>query len=95
MTWRDMAAACAEAKGLRRSFATVPILPAITLFEVLSRMGIKAPSPNILRRFSESAEFSTQEMNSLLGVVPRPFEEGIRLAIRGWENPKPEQAPED
>jgi hypothetical protein len=26
-------------------------------------------------------------MLSLLGVRPRPFEEGIRLAIQSWENP--------
>ena len=88
MTWRDMAAACAQTKGLRRSFVTVPISPATTLLEALRRIGIRAPSPDILRRFSESPEFSTQEMTSLLGVVPRPFEAGIRLAIRGWENPK-------
>jgi len=30
-----------------------------------------------------------------LGVVPRPFEAGIELAMRGWENRKSEQVPED
>jgi hypothetical protein len=95
MTWCDMAAACAKAKGLRTAFVTIPISPAITLLEILRWMGVKAPSPDILRRFSESSEFSTQEMTSLLGVDPRPFEEGIRLSIRGWENPKSEQVPED
>jgi nucleoside-diphosphate-sugar epimerase len=86
MTWRDMAAACAEAKEVRRSFVTIPILPTITLLEILRWMGVNAPSPDILRRFSESPEFSTHEMTSLLGVVPRPFEAGIRLAVRGWED---------
>ena len=86
MTWRDMAAACAEAEGLRRVFVTIPISPAITLLEILRRMRVKALSPDILRRFSENQEFSTQEMTSLLGVVPRPFEAGIELAMRGWEN---------
>jgi nucleoside-diphosphate-sugar epimerase len=89
LTWREMAAACAEAKGLRRSFVTVPTAPAIKLLEILRQAGVKAPNPDILRRFSESPDFSTQEMTSLLGVVPRPFETGIRLAIRGWENPAP------
>lgn len=88
MTWRDMAAACAEEKGLSRWFVTIPTSPAIALLEILRWMGIKAPSPDILRRFCESPEFSTQEMTALLGVVPRPFEAGIRLAMRGWENPK-------
>jgi nucleoside-diphosphate-sugar epimerase len=87
ITWRDMAAACAEAMALKRSFVTIPLSPAITLFEILRWMGVKAPNPDILRRFSESPEFSTQEMTSLLGVIPRPFEAGIRQAIRGWENP--------
>jgi len=95
MTWRDMAAACAEAEGLRRVFVTIPISPAITLLEILRRMGVKALSPDVLRRFSENPEFSTQEMTSLLGVVPRPFEAGIELAMRGWENRKSEQVPED
>ena len=95
MTWRDMAAACAEAEGLRRVFVTIPISPAITLLEILRRMGVKALSPDVLRRFSENQEFSTQEMTSLLGVVPRPFEAGIELAMRGWENRKLEQVPED
>jgi hypothetical protein len=72
----------------------VPIAPAITLIETLRRIGVKAPSPDILRRFSESPDFSTQEMTSLLGVVPRPFETGIRLAIRGWDNPAPVQTSE-
>jgi nucleoside-diphosphate-sugar epimerase len=85
MTWHDMAASCAKAKGLRRSFVAIPISPAIKLLEILRQAGVKSPSPDILRRFSESADFSTQEMTSLLGVVPRPFEEGIRLAIQGWE----------
>lgn len=91
LTWRDMAAACAEARGLKRSFVTVPITPAIRLLEILRRAGTKTPSPDILRRFSESPDFSTQEMTSLLGVVPRPFETGIRQAIRGWDNPAPVQ----
>ena len=95
ITWRDMAAACAEAEGLRRVFVTIPISPAITLLEILRRMGVKALSPDVLRRFSENPEFSTQEMTSLLGVVPRPFEAGIELAMRGWENRKSEQVPED
>lgn len=88
MTWRDMAAACAKAKGLRPSFLTIPIMPTIALLEILRWMGVKAPSPDILRRFNESPEFSTHEMASLLGVIPRPFEVGIRLAIHGWEDPK-------
>lgn len=86
LTWRDMAAACAQAKGWRRLFVTVPNAPAITLLEFLRTIGIETPSPDILRRFNESPEFSTEEMNSLLGVVPRPFEAGIRMAIQGWEN---------
>jgi hypothetical protein len=76
-------------------FVTIPISPAITLLEILRRMGVKALSPDVLRRFSENPEFSTQEMTSLLGVVPRPFEAGIELAMRGWENRKSEQVPED
>jgi nucleoside-diphosphate-sugar epimerase len=43
MTWRDMAEACAEAKGLRTAFVTIPISPAITLLEILRWMGVKAP----------------------------------------------------
>jgi hypothetical protein len=90
-----MAAACAEALGLRRSFVTVPISPAIVLLEILRRMNVKAPGPDVLRRFSENPEFSTQEMTSSLGVVPRPFEAGTKLAMRGWENRKSEQVPND
>ena len=95
LTWRDMAAACAKAQGLRRSFVAIPISPAIALLEILRRMRVKAPSPDVLRRFSENPEFSTQEMTSSLGVVARPFEAGIELAIRGWENRKSEQVPKD
>lgn len=87
LIWRDMAAACADAKGLRRLFVTIPIPPAILLLDILKRIGLRTPSSDILRRFGESADFSTQEMLSLLGVRPRPFEEGIRLAIQSWENP--------
>jgi len=74
---------------------TIPILPVITLLAILRRMGVKALSPDVLRRFSENPKFSTQEMTSLLGVVPRPFEAGIELAMRDWENRKSEQVPED
>lgn len=91
ITWRDMAAACAQAKGLRTVFVTIPTPPAIALLEFLRLMGVGAPSPDILRRFSESAEFSTEEMTWLLGVDARPFEEGIKLSIRSWENPISEQ----
>ncbi len=86
MTWRDMAMSCAEAKGLKRSFVTIPISPAIKLLELLRYLGVKAPTPDILRRFGESADFSTQEMTSLLGIDPRPFNAGIRSAIQGWED---------
>jgi uncharacterized protein YbjT (DUF2867 family) len=86
MTWRDMAAACAQAMGLRRLLVTVPVTPAITLLEFLQTIGIETPSPDILRRFNDSPEFSTQEMTSLLGVVPRPFVAGLRMAIQGWES---------
>ncbi len=85
LTWRDMARTCARAKGLRRLFLTVPIGPAIMLLEFLRMIGIETPSPDMLGRFNESPEFSTQEMTSLLGVVPRPFEIGLRMAIHGWE----------
>ena len=87
LTWRDMAAACAQAKGWRRLFVTVPNGPAIMLLEFLQTIGIETPSPDILRRFNESLAFSTQDMTSLLGVIPRPFEAGIKAAIQGWENP--------
>ena len=41
LTWREMAAACAKAKGLKRSFAAVPISPAIALLELFSRAGFQ------------------------------------------------------
>lgn len=88
MTWRDMAMACAEAKSLKRSFVTVPISPIIKLLECFRQMKINTLNPDILRRFSETIEFSTEEMTSMLGVVPRPFQTGVRLAIRGWETKK-------
>jgi uncharacterized protein YbjT (DUF2867 family) len=84
MTWRDMAMSCAEAKGLRRLFVAVPISPAIKLLELIEHLGVKAPSPDILPRFAESADFSTQEMKSLLGVDTRSFNSGIKLAIQSW-----------
>ncbi len=87
LTWRDMAAACAQAKGWRRLFVTVPNGPAIMLLEFLQMIGIDTPSPDILRRFNESLELSTRDMTSLLDVVPRPFEAGVKAAIEGWENP--------
>ena len=83
LTWRRMATLCAQADGLSRLFVPVHMGPVILALETAKRIGLPLVDPNVVRRFGETLSFATSAMTEL-GVNPRPFEEGIKLAIEGW-----------
>lgn len=86
MTYADMVRACARALG--RRVIILPLPPALLAvgLRLAGALGL-GPPVNVaeLGRAGEDKVFDTGAMRRRLGVVPRPFEEGLRLKIsRGW-----------
>jgi hypothetical protein len=74
----------ARALGTRRLIVPVPTQPSIAAIELLNRAGLTTIDTNIVRRFSEDVNISTDEMVRRFGVKPRAYEDGIRLALHEW-----------
>jgi len=82
ITWRDMAAMCAQALGRRTYLLPVPLGPMISVLRLARNLGIPVPlDPNVLLRFREDVVFPTAAMLSTLGVSPRDFATGIRQFV--------------
>lgn len=82
LTFADMVRACAAAAGRRARILPVPIGPAVGAAQALSRLGIEPPvSAAMLRRFLETRSFDISAARKALGFSPRPFAEGVRLAM--------------
>lgn len=81
-TWREIAHLCAHAMGQRLTIIPIPLGPAIAALEALRRLRLPVPlDPNVLRRFCEDVEISTDAMRRELGIHPRPFADGIAELI--------------
>lgn len=78
MPWHEMARTCARAMGRKVSIVPIPLSPAIKMLELMRLAKIPLPiDPNILHRFRESTSISVDEMRTVLGVSPRPFQDGL------------------
>jgi nucleoside-diphosphate-sugar epimerase len=88
MPWREMARACARATNRRPFFLPLPIGPLIRFLSLTEAAGLTLPvRADMLKRFQEDVRISISEMHSRLGVIPRPFDVGLRQALREWEEP--------
>jgi uncharacterized protein YbjT (DUF2867 family) len=83
LTWRKMVAETAKALGVRRAIVPVPLPLSIAAAKLLNRAGL-GPDPNIVRRFAAEVNIATDEMVRRFGVTPRPYQDGIRLALQEW-----------
>ena len=78
MRWRDMASICARAMGRRRYILPVPLGLSIWLLDAAKAAGLPLPvDRNVLLRFREDVNFTTNAMQSHLAVTPRAFERGV------------------
>lgn len=84
LTWRHMAEISARSIGLRRCTISLPIGPTVAMLEFSKMLGFDFLDPNILRRFRENIDISTDPMRDILGVSPRSFEHGIIDAVTAW-----------
>ncbi len=86
ISYRHMIKACAVAQGRRARILPIATGPLIALAELAARLGLSLPiGAAEIRRAAEDKAFDISDMRQVLGVTPRPFEEGLRLKIeRGW-----------
>ncbi|HVO15416.1 MAG TPA: NAD(P)H-binding protein [Alphaproteobacteria bacterium] len=78
--------ACAAAVGRRAYILPVPSALLIGVASLLAALGLRPPfNAAELRRAAETKRFDVAALRDRLGVVPRPFAEGLRLKLeRGW-----------
>ncbi len=82
ITYAEMVRVCAAAVGKRVIVLPFPVGVAASLASLATRFGVPLPfDAASIRRAGESKRFSTRAMCSQLGVMPRPFEEGVRQKI--------------
>jgi len=86
IAYRDFVAACARALGRRAFVIPLPVGLIAPLGSLARAVGVRgAPTRAELLRMTEDKAFDVTPMRTRLGVVPRSFEEGLRLKIeRGW-----------
>lgn len=84
LIWRRLVAETACALGVRRPIVPVPLQLSIAAVNMLNRAGFTKLDANILRRFAEDVNIRTDEMTRWFGVVPRPYQDGIRIALQEW-----------
>jgi uncharacterized protein YbjT (DUF2867 family) len=84
LTWRKMVAETAKALGVRRAIVPVPLPLSIAAAKLLNRAGLAGLDPNIVRRFAAEVNIATDKMVRRFGVAPRPYQDGIRLALQEW-----------
>ena len=86
ISYAHMVRACAAVQN--RPITVVPI-PGLLLRAgagLAAALGVKTPFDAAeIRRATEDKSFDISALQSRLGVMPRPFEEGLRLKLeRGW-----------
>lgn len=86
LRWREMAQICARSIGRSKPILNVPIAPVVALLSLLNKLGGRKIDSDVVRRFGENVDVSTEDMTRLLAVRPRDFERGMALAIRDWRN---------
>ncbi|NIP87727.1 MAG: FkbM family methyltransferase, partial [Gammaproteobacteria bacterium] len=82
MTYAHMVRACARALG--RRVVIVPVPTALLTAGARLAGAVGAPFPldeAEIARAGEDKAFDVGDMRERLGVEPRPFEEGLRLAL--------------
>lgn len=84
LTWKRMVELSAGSIGLRRRFLPTPLQPTIVVLDFLKKIGIQVLDPNVVRRFGEDVDISTENMLKWLSVKPRRFESGIAAAVDNW-----------
>jgi nucleoside-diphosphate-sugar epimerase len=88
LTWRRMVEICAAAIGRHPPILPVPAAPLIGALALANRFGIGILDANVIRRFREDVDIPLAEMTAALGVTPRDFESGLRLAVENWTKAK-------
>ena len=78
--------ACAAAAGRSVAFLPVPTALLIAIAGLMGALGVRPPfGAAELRRAAETKRFDVTDLRARLGVVPRAFDEGLKLKIaRGW-----------
>ncbi len=91
ITYADMVRACARAVGRRVAIVPAPAPLLALAARAASALGAPAPFDAAeIRRATEDKSFDVSDMQSRLGVTPRPFEDGLALKIeRGWAEARP------
>jgi nucleoside-diphosphate-sugar epimerase len=86
IAYRDFVAACARAFGRHAVILPLPVGLIATLAAVARAVGVRgAPTRAELLRMTEDKAFDVAPMRTRLGVIPRSFEDGLKLKIeRGW-----------
>jgi nucleoside-diphosphate-sugar epimerase len=86
IAYRDFVATCARALGRRAFVIPLPVGLIAPLGSLARAFGLRAaPTRAELLRMTEDKAFDVAPMRERLGVVPRPFEDGLKLKIeRGW-----------
>jgi nucleoside-diphosphate-sugar epimerase len=86
IAYRDFVAACARAVGRRAVILPLPVGLIATLAAAARAVGVRgAPTRAELLRMTEGKAFDVAPMRTRLGVIPRSFEDGLKLKIeRGW-----------
>lgn len=84
--YADMVRECAKAVGRTARILPAPLWALTGLAKSSSAVGIRLPfSPAELARGAEDKRFDPTPMGAALGVIPRPFSQGVRDKLeRGW-----------
>lgn len=82
ITYAAMVAACAAALGRRLRVLPVPVAGLAGLVRLAGAIGLRLPVDAAeVRRAAEDKRLDVTDMRRRLGVVPRPFAEGLRLTL--------------
>jgi nucleoside-diphosphate-sugar epimerase len=82
ITYRAMVEACAAATGRRVVVIPVPLALLSTAARAATAIGLPAPFDAAeLTRATEDKSYDISDLTQRLGVVPRPFAEGLRTAL--------------
>lgn len=86
ITYADMVRACACAMGRKARVVGVPVKWLAAIARLAARWGIRLPFDAAeFARAGEDKRFDISDMQTRLGVNPRPFADGLRLKVeRGW-----------
>jgi nucleoside-diphosphate-sugar epimerase len=84
LSWRAMAALCAQAIDRRCAIVPFPKFFLSAGIYLLNKTGAAHIDPGIVDRFNENVDISLSPMMEILAVQPREFGAGLRLAVDNW-----------